>query len=69
MPAVDYRLPGGLSAAELSVILRSLVDSGKAVGLEITDFNPTLDPNGFIARRFVRSIADGLAMDRGSASS
>ena len=64
MPAVDYRLPGGLSAAELSVILRTLVDSGKAVGLEITVFNPALDPNGLIARRFVRSIADGLAMDR-----
>jgi arginase family enzyme len=39
MPAVDYRLPGGLSAAELSVILRTQVDSGKAVGLEITVFN------------------------------
>jgi arginase len=64
MPAVDYRLPGGLSAAELSVILRTLVDSGKAVGLEITVFNPALDPDGSIARRFVRSIAEGLAMDR-----
>jgi arginase len=64
MPAVDYRLPGGLSAAELSVILRTLVDSGKAVGLEITVFNPALDPDGSIARRFVWSIADGLAMDR-----
>jgi arginase len=64
MPAVDYRLPGGLSAAELSVILRTLVDSGKAVGLEITVFNPALDPDGSIACRFVRSIADGLATDR-----
>ena len=64
MPAVDYRLPGGLSAAELSVILRTLVDSGKAVGLDITVFNPALDPDGSIARPFVRSIADGLAMDR-----
>jgi arginase len=64
MPAVDYRLPGGLTAAELSVILRTLVDSGKVVGLEITVFNPALDPDGSIARRFVCSIADGLVKDR-----
>lgn len=61
MPAVDYRLPGGLSLAELSAVLRTLMDSGKAVGLEITVFNPALDPDGSIARRFVRSIADGIA--------
>jgi arginase len=46
------------------VILRTLVDSGKAVGPDITVFNPALDPDGSIARPFVRSIADGLAMDR-----
>ena len=60
MPAVDYRLPGGLSLAELSSILRTLTASGKAVGMEITVFNPSLDPDGAIARRFVRSIVDGL---------
>jgi arginase len=66
MPAVDYRLPGGLSPTELSAVLRTLADSGKAVGLEITVFNPALDPNGSIARWFVRSIADGIVMDHGS---
>ena len=66
MPAVDYRLPGGLSPTELSAVLRTLVDSGKAVGLEITVFNPALDPNGSIARRFVRSIADGIVTDHGA---
>lgn len=65
MPAVDYRLPGGLSFAELSVILRTLVGSGKAVGVELTVFNPALDPDGSIAHRFVQSIADGLVMDQG----
>jgi len=66
MPAVDYRLPGGLSPTELSAVLRTLVDSGKAVGLEITVFDPALDPNGSIAHRFVRSIADGIVMDHGA---
>ena len=60
MPAVDYRLPGGLSYAELTAVLRTLMDSGKAIGLEITVFNPALDPDQSIARRFVRSIAEGL---------
>jgi arginase family enzyme len=44
--AVDYRLPGGLSLAELSAVLHTLVHSGKAVGLEITVFDPALDPDG-----------------------
>jgi arginase len=64
MPAVDYRLPGGLSPTELSAVLGVLVDSGKAVGLDITVFNPALDPDGSIARRLVRSIADGVVTGR-----
>jgi arginase len=64
MPAVDYRLPGGLSTAELSRILRTLMKSGRAVGVEITVFNPARDHDGSIARRFVRSIADGLVLER-----
>jgi arginase len=63
MPAVDYRLPGGLTAAELTAILRTLVNSGKALGVDITVFNPALDPDGSSARRLVRSIADGLAVE------
>jgi len=64
MPAVDYRLPGGLGAAELSMILRALLESDKAVGIEITVFNPALDRDGSIARRFVRSIAEGVVLGR-----
>jgi hypothetical protein len=63
MPAVDYGLPGGLSAAELSVILRTLVDSG---GRRSRDhrLQPRPRPGRVDRRWFVRSIADGLAMDR-----
>ena len=64
MPAVDYRLPGGLSAAEMSVILRTLTESDKAVGAEITVFNLTLDQDGTIARGLVRSITQGLVLGR-----
>lgn len=61
MPAVDYRLPDGLSWDELSGVLRAAVASPRAVGLEITIFNPSLDPDGRIARRFVDALAAGVS--------
>ncbi len=60
MPAVDYRLPGGLSFEELSAVLRSLVGSGRAVGLTITILNPRLGPDGAIARQFVDALVAGV---------
>ncbi|CAN5696919.1 arginase family protein [soil metagenome] len=46
MPAVDYRLPGGLAWDELEALLAAVVDSGGVAGLEITILNPALDPDG-----------------------
>jgi arginase len=60
MPAVDYRLPDGLDWHELVAILRASMHSGRALGLDVTIFNPRLDPGGGIAKRFVRAICDGL---------
>jgi arginase len=60
MPAVDYRLPGGLSFAVLSVVLQTLLTSGRAVGITITIFNPLLDLDGSIARQFVSSLLAGM---------
>jgi arginase len=60
MPAVDYRLSGGLGFSELSKLLRILISSKYAVGMSITIFNPRLDLDGTIARNFVSSIVDGL---------
>lgn len=60
MPAVDYRLEGGLSFSELSDLLRILYASGYAVGMSVTIFNPSFDSDGLIARRFVSSIVKGL---------
>lgn len=61
MPAVDYRQPGGLSFFELSDVLRRLLATGRAVGLTVTIFNPKLDREGKIARKFVNCIAMGLS--------
>jgi arginase len=60
MPAVDYRLNGGLSLSELTDLLRILLASGRAVGISITIFNPSMDLDDSIARKFVSSIAAGL---------
>ena len=64
MPAVDYRMPGGLQWDELSAVLRRAVGSGRALGIDITIFNPKLDETGAIARGFVDALAKGLAADR-----
>jgi arginase len=61
MPAVDYRLEGGLTFEELKDVLQILKASGRALGIGITIFNPELDPDGSIARQLVDTIVAGLA--------
>ncbi len=60
MPAVDYRMPGGLSWEELATTLRAAMTSGRVVGLELTIFNPRLDSGGVIAASLANALADGL---------
>jgi len=60
MPAVDYRLPDGLHWSELVTILRAAVASEGVLGIDVTIFNPKLDDDGAIARRFVKALGDGL---------
>ncbi len=61
MPAVDYRLPDGLSWDELETILRAALRSGRARGMTISIFNPALDRDGRIARAVVDSLGRALA--------
>jgi arginase len=60
MPAVDYRMPGGLSWDELVQTLRAAADTGRAVCINVTIFNPELDRNGSIATAFVHALELGL---------
>ncbi|RUY52907.1 arginase family protein [Mesorhizobium sp. M7A.F.Ca.CA.001.12.1.1] len=64
MPAVDFRVPGGLSWDELTAALRLALASGKAGGLEITICNPRLDEDGSAGR----GLADVLAAALGTAA-
>jgi arginase len=61
MPAVDYRMTDGLDFDELAEVLRAAVASGRAVGLNLTIFNPNLDPNRSVARNLVGCLTRGLA--------
>jgi arginase len=64
MPAVDFRVPGGLSWGELGAALRIALASGKAVGIEITIYNPRLDEDGSAGR----GLTDVLAAALGTAA-
>jgi arginase len=60
MPAVDYRLPDGLSWDELAVILRAAVATDRAAGINVTILNPKLDSNGAVVRKFVDALVRSL---------
>ena len=61
MPAVDYRMPDGLSWNELSATLRAVMGAGRVVGMNVGIFNPALDEDGAIARRLVACLVEGLS--------
>ncbi|MCM5678906.1 arginase family protein [Schlegelella sp. S2-27] len=56
MPAVDYRLPGGLSWDELVAALRVALHRPKARGMHVGIFNPELDRGGAVARAMVDAL-------------
>lgn len=65
MPAVDYRLPGGLSFRELTTTLDIALGSGKVVGLEIAIYNPRLDEGGAAGRGLTLALLEALGRTAG----
>ncbi|MEV4332781.1 arginase family protein [Streptomyces sp. NPDC049597] len=61
MPAVDYRIPGGLSWTELETVLTTALADERARGLDVTIFNPRLDPGGTTAARLADCLRQGLS--------
>lgn len=59
MPAVDSPAPGGLSAPELTELVAALAP--RAVGAQVTVFDPDLDPDGSHARLLTDILVTGLA--------
>jgi arginase len=60
MPAVDYRLPGGLSWDELQTLVQMAMSSDRAVGIEVTIFNPARDKDGSLAHALVGCLTRAL---------
>jgi arginase len=56
--AVDSPAPGGLSFAELAALLQRL--RGGAIGVQVTVFDPDLDPDGSIAAALTDCLVEGL---------
>ncbi|MFE2023262.1 arginase family protein [Streptomyces sp. NPDC059499] len=56
---------GGLTWAELESVLRTALSGDRAVGLDITIFNPRLDPDGTIAARLTECLHRGLSARTG----
>jgi arginase len=60
MPAVDYRQPGGLSPDEVATLLAAAMATGRVAGVEVTIYNPALDPDGSAGAVLSGVLARGL---------
>jgi arginase len=68
MPAVDFRVLGGLSWDELAKTLSIALSSEKAVGLEVAIYNPDLDTHGSAGRGLTHVLVGALAGESGRKS-
>jgi arginase len=57
MPAVDSRQPGGISCDELLALLRPSLATGRVAGMQVTIYDPELDPDGTAGRALVDLLA------------
>ena len=61
MPAVDSPDPDGISHQELVELLTPLIASPRCVGLEVTVFDPDLDPEGHLAHELTDTLLTALS--------
>lgn len=60
MPAVDSPDPGGLDWPDLEALLQPILAHPAALGLQITVFDPDLDPDGHLAATLADVLVDAL---------
>ena len=61
MQAVDDARPGGLSWDDVGTTLRIALGSGRAVGLQVTIYNPDIDADGSNGRGLAVTVRQALA--------
>ena len=60
MPAVDSPDPGGLDHAELLALIRPLLADDRCVGINLTIYDPDLDPDGTYAAALTDTMVAAL---------
>lgn len=60
MPAVDSPDPGGIRHDELVALLAPLVTAPRCVGVQVTIFDPDLDPDGRLASELTDTLVTAL---------
>jgi arginase len=58
MPAVDSPEPDGPGLGDMAALLRPLAHHPKALGMELTIYDPRLDPDEICANRLVELLGD-----------
>ena len=61
-PAVDYRIPGGMSFEQAEVFVHHLLQTGKMIGMSVTIYNPLLDEHGTIGKNITKSIGSMFSL-------
>jgi arginase len=56
MPAVDEPSPDGFDWQEAVTLLRAVAQHGRAVGLQVTIYNPDADPDGSAGRALAKAL-------------
>jgi arginase len=60
MPAVDYRVPGGLDRREFAVLAGTLLADEGVACVDVTIYNPLLDPDGEARRNLTGCLIDAF---------
>ena len=61
MPAVGYRIPDGLRRDQFSELVGALLADRRATALDVTIYNPALDPDGTAGRNLTACLIDAFA--------
>lgn len=64
MPAVDTPGSPGIDPDDLAILLRGLLNSPDCLGLDVTIFDPDLDPDGTYAQLVVSLLRDAVGKGR-----
>jgi arginase len=60
MPAVDWRLDGGLTPTEVVSLARPLVQNGLVTGMDVTIYNPSLDSEDSAAGHVLLGVVESI---------